>query len=253
MNRPISKKPVRAILLVAALLFTAALLSACGSGEDSRQGEPLALSCANIGALGSYRYSINVRLKIPVGSPTGTSSPQPPLSAFSEDLYALLSDFTIDGAYVAPDHTTAILRFQKDEVELRAIAGKTWERLGGRWQEQQDTATHLTLLTPDVVCNDTVRGLAPSFAGVKAQDDTTNGIATRHYHLDRADIVLPAGARSVVPESYQVDLWLAKDGLWPVRLDVETTATNERFLMEFRDVNDPGIRIEPPTKSSPGS
>lgn len=224
------------------------ILVACAGGETGTS-EPLAVSCANIKALDSYRYTINVKLKIASEIPTPTSSSQTPVGAFTDDLNALLSDFTIDGAYIAPDHTTAILRFQDDEVELRAIANESWERLGNTWRTREDPAENISLLTPDVVCNDTVRGLALSFAGVKPANDTVQGIETRRYHLDKADIVLPAGARSTVPETYQVDLWLAKEGRWPVQLEISAAATAERFSMQFQDINDPGIRIDEPTVS----
>lgn len=228
-------------------MFAAAILSACSGGDGG--GEALAVSCANIKTLKSYRYAINVKLLISSQSPTATSTPAH-LSVFADDLSALLSDFAIDGAYVAPDRKTAILRFQHDEVELRAIADRTWQRLGDKWQEQQKPAADVTPLTPNVVCSDTVQGLAPTFAGVEPRDDMTNGIETKHYHLDQADIVLRTGAQLTVPGNHQVDLWLAKEGRWPVRLEITAAATHERFFMEFRDINDAGITIEPPTAPS---
>lgn len=235
--------------LLGPALSAAVLIMACSNAPDKR--EPLPVSCANIEALSSYRYTINVKLNVPASTPTPATSPQSPESIFRSNLYALLSDFTIDGAYIAPDQTTAILRFQEDEVELRAIGDESWERLDSTWRRQDEPVDDITLLTPDIVCNDTVRGLAPFFAGVKAQKETLQGIETRHYHLEKADIVLPAGAQSNVPETYQVDLWLAKEGLWPVQLEITAAATAERFSMQFQDINDPGIRIDRPTVASP--
>lgn len=237
----------RVVLLSSALAVTVILIG-CGGGANPR--EPLAVSCATIDALASYRYTINVKLNVARGTPSPTN-PQPSANIFTDSLNALLSDFTIDGAYIAPDHTTAILRFQKDEVELRAIGNQSWERLDNTWRRRDEPVDDIFLLTPDIVCNDTVRGLAPSFAGVKPQKETLQGIETRRYHLDKADIVLPAGAPSTIPETYQVDLWLAKEGLWPVQLEISAAATAERFSMRFQDINDPGIRIDEPTIASP--
>lgn len=155
-NSPIAgNQPFRTLVLGSALVV-ATLLAAC-SAKDDAGSDPLAVSCANIEALDSYRYTINVKLKV-AENPTSTTSPQTSPGAFADDLNALLSDFTIDGAYIAPDHTTAILRFQEDEVELRAIGNESWERLGTTWQPREDPIDDIALLTPDVVCNDTVRG-----------------------------------------------------------------------------------------------
>src|SRR5213593_363661 len=119
-------------LALASTIAVAAFLMACAGGGGA--SEPLAVSCANIKALKSYRYTINVKLKVASELPAPTASPQTTTDAFTAKLNALLSDFTIDGAYIAPDHTTAILRFQKDEVELRAIGSKSWERVGTSWR-----------------------------------------------------------------------------------------------------------------------
>src|SRR5712692_6830854 len=90
-------------------LVIAALVVACGGGEDNTS-EPLAVSCANIKALHSYRYTINVKLKTASEIATPTTSPQAPAGGFTDDLNALLSDFTLNGAYIAPDRTTTIIR-----------------------------------------------------------------------------------------------------------------------------------------------
>jgi hypothetical protein len=249
------------LLAVAALAFLA-----CGDG--GAEGEAAA-SCESISEIQSYRYSINLKLDSPAFEQPaqGTASsgtPAPPLSAFAEALEALFSDLKLEGAFRAPDRTQVVLRFKGEELELREVGDESWIRVGATWHQQNPTQDE-TILTPDVVCKDIVEEIAPSLAKVDAERETVNNIDTDHFRLDKADIkrlpdLLGAGPETDLPDKFQVDVWLAREGRFPVRLDIGAEDTDEQgnpiglsLFMEFRDLNDPGIAIEPPVVSPAGS
>jgi len=253
---------MRIAMISALLVLVAAVVTACGS-DGGAEGQ-VAASCDSIRDIRSYRYTINLKLKTPAfdsGGPSAT--PASPLSAFADALQALFSDLKLDGAYRAPDRTQAVLRFQDEELELRQVGDKSWIRVENTWREQ-DPEEEATTLTPEVVCRDIVDEITPSLANVDSERDTINGIEADHYQLDEADLtrlpeLLGTNPQTDLPEQFRVDVWLAREGRFPVRLDVGAEDEDAQgnpialsLFMEFRDLNDPGITVEPPVLSSPG-
>ncbi len=248
-------------------MFAVALLAACGGAESGGSPSPTSgtatASCDGINQLNSYRYSITVRLQSPAFGSAGQASPRPPLSTFADTLTALLADLKIEGAHVAPDRTQAILKFQQDELELRDIGDRRWERLGTAWQAQGNPSSGIGFLTPPVVCQDIVEEIAPTLARLESQEETVSGVTSDHYTLGKTDLtrlpqLLGTDPNTRLPEQFQVDVWLARDGRWPVRLDIHAEDTDEqgnpigvKLFMELRDINDPGISIEAPPGASP--
>lgn len=241
-------------------VLAAVALAACGGNGGNGPGaarRTVAASCDTIGQVQSYRYQVRLKLQSPAFGPSGGATPAPPLGDFAEALNALFSDLKLDGAYVAPDRTQVILTFQNEELELRTIGEQSWVRVGEEWQKQE-TRENMGLLTPKTVCEDVVKDLAPSLADAEPVEETVNGIVTEHYRLDQADIarlpeLLGTDAGTALPQRFQVDAWLAREGGWPVRLNIAAKETDEsgkpasiELFMEFRDVNDPGISIQEP-------
>jgi len=254
---------LRIILRAATLLVAAALISACGGGGGD-SGEHIgaaAASCDGIRELQSYRYRFAIKLQSPAFEPTSGATPAEPLTAFADTLTALLSDFTIDGAHVAPDRTQAILKFQQDEVEMRAIGDRNWVSVGGTFEEQESSGD-AALLTPDVVCRDIVQAIVGSLGEVDSKGETVNGIETEHYELSEADLerlpeLLGTNPGTDLPQKFQVGVWLARDGRWPVRLEIGAEDKDEQgetlglsLSMEIRDVNDLGISVVEPATAS---
>jgi hypothetical protein len=255
---------LRVLPIVGAAAALAALaLTACGSsGDDEDTAQPVEQRVAGVAAkcdpllqTESYRYTISFQLRAADGetSPTATDSDgTAPLSDFAAALTTLLSDFTLEGAYRAPDRSQAILRFQNEELELREVGEESWLRIGTTWQEEDLAET--ALLTPVLVCREIVAEIAPSLGARKLEGQRVNGIVTDHYRLDETDIAdLPDVLATGHPDRYTLDLWLAQEGSWPVRLHIQSTEMDEtgqpvgfRLTMDIRDVNDPGITIEPP-------
>lgn len=245
---------MRLLLYALVALLGGLILAACGGGD----GSLVKASCEAIGGIKSYRYSIALKLQSPAFQEPPGDNVDDPLSGFAEALTQLFSDIQLEGAFVAPDRSQTIMRFQDEELELRAIGNQSWVRIGTTWQEQAEPPQEGTILTPETVCEDLVENLAPSLQGAEAVEETINGIESRRYHLDEADLeglpeLLGTEAETELPTDFAVDVWLAEDGDWPVRLQVKAADEEDsgqpvslELFMEFTDINDRSIEIEPP-------
>ncbi len=242
------------------VILVAALAVSCAGGDDGPATggvrSSVSVSCNPIAEMSSYRYSVKVKLQesAPTQAAAGASiqATPAPLSALTQALSALFTDFTLDGAYVSPDRSQAILRFQGEELEFRTIGDKSWVRMGGAWQDGKSSDTGL--LTPMVICQQVISEIAASLDGGGSDRQTTNGIETDHYHLDQTGLQqLPSVLGARLPEKYAFDLWLARDGRWPVQLQIDSSDVNERgepvgfqLSMGVRDIGDKGISVERP-------
>lgn len=216
----------------------------------------LRISCAAIQSVSSYRYTIRLQLDIPGFQ--ATNGDEEPLGQFAEPLLGLLSDFHVEGAFVAPDRSQMLLSFQDQELEVRNIGDRGWLRLGDVWQEEATPPADGGLLSPKTICDELLPDFGQTLEDTSFRKETVNGINTRHYHLDAADLqrlaaLLDPGEDGELPKQFTVDIWLAEDGGWPVKLQLTASNTDEAgqpvsldLFMEFRDINDPSIEIEPP-------
>jgi hypothetical protein len=230
-----------------------------GGGDNSGRASVDA-SCDAIKEIQSYRYTISLKLESPAFEQLDKATPDP-LTEFTEALTDLFRDMELDGAYVAPDRSQAVLRFPGQELELRTIGDKSWVRFGATWQDQEPPPGEDAILTPAAVCADLVADLAPSLAAASGEEEIVNGIKTVYYGLDRADLKgLPAllgqSGEEGLPSEFGVDVWLERDEGWPVRLEITAADPGENgepisleLSMEFSEINDPTIEINPPPVS----
>ena len=185
---------------------------------------------------------------------------------FDESLLAFLEDMKMEGAYVAPDRSwdRAMLGGELFAESIR-IGERTWTRLGGTdWTAGESGPGWSVTVSPsfsESLCDiGTIDALFAAL-GVEPQKETINGIKAIHYHMDETDMLRLAAlfgeveSAEEMPESATVamDIWLAEDGDWPVRMEAEIGYTDEEgqsfsfdLFMEVKDINDPGIEIEPP-------
>ncbi len=216
-------------------------------------------SCDAIQDIQSYRYSISLKLEAEAFPQTAQATPDP-LSEFADALTALISDMELEGAFAAPDRSRALFRFPGEELEIRTIGDKSWIRRGAIWQEQEPPDED-ALLTPASVCEDLVEDLAPSLAAGSGELELVDGIETIRYQLDEADLrglpeLLGRSGEEGLPSEFGVDVWLERNDGWPVRLEIVASDVDEQGLpislelfMEFSDIDDPAIEIEPPPVS----
>jgi hypothetical protein len=229
------------------------------SNKDSRTR--IEASCDAIKEIQSYRYTISLKLKSPALEQQAQTATPDALSEFTQALTDLFSDMELDGAYIAPDRSQAVLRFPGQELELRTIGDKSWVRFGATWQDQQSPPGEDAILTPAAVCADLVKDLAPSLAAGSGEEEVVAGIQTLHYRLDKADLKgLPAllgrSGEEGLPSEFGVDVWLESTEGWPVRLEITAAdadangePTSLELYMEFSAINDPTIKIDPPPVS----
>ncbi len=168
----------------------------------------------------------------------------------------------LEGSFVAPDRSQALLRFQDEELELRTIGDQSWIRIGTVRQKQTPSPEEDVLLTPASVCMDLVEALAPSLAAGSGEEAMVNEIETIHYRLDKADlkgfpVLLGRSGEEGLPREFSVDVWLERNDGWPVRLEIVASDTDEEgkpisleLFMEFSVIDVPTIEIEPPPGSA---
>jgi hypothetical protein len=256
--------PLRHVAAVL-ILVGAIVLSACGGGgkeeEAAKEGAPEAAATAiatpeegvatvtsgpaeAFAKLKSYRMNMRFVLE-------GTATETP--GALALDL---------EGAFVAPDRSQTHVNARVGELQLEeesiSVSGQTWVKTGDNWVEGEPKF-QLSDLSPGSLLAE----LGPEqLRLLKPSKETVNGVDSLHYSLDRADVETMRslgallgqdGSSENLPEEFSVGLWLAEDGGWPVRVTMTARGAmdggNEMsldFSVDITDVNDPGIKIEPP-------
>lgn len=173
-----------------------------------------------------------------------------------------LTDISVEGAFVAPDRIEARMKLGDLELTSITIGDREWTRLGDMdWEESTAEEGGMTFT------NDLCEGFNyPEVTALDAREETKNGVDTLHYHLDESDITRlddyfggdlgDMWEFEDAPEEVTLDLWLAKDGNWPVRMEAEASGEDEEgnevslsIFMEVKDLNDSDIKIEPPITS----
>ena len=168
----------------------------------------------------------------------------------------------LEGAFVAPDRSQAKVSARLGELELEeetvTVGDQTWVKTGDVWVEGE-AQFDISDLSPASLLED----LQPEQLRVlKPTKETVNGVKSLRYSIDRGDIESLGNLSALfgdgeglesLPEDFNIDLWLAEDGGWPVRLTMVAKGAIEGadeisldFSLDITDVNDPGIEIEPP-------
>lgn len=180
--------------------------------------------------------------------------------AAEEDTGILAVD--LEASFVAPDRSQTWVNAHLDKLELKeesiTVGDQTWIKVGDSWVEGEaqfelddlSPASLLEELNPEQL-----RLLTPS-------KETINGVDSLRYSIGREDIdalrslgalLRPEEDQEDLPEEFDIDLWLAEDGGWPVRVTMTARGAmdggeeiNLDFSLDITDVNDPDIKIEPP-------
>jgi hypothetical protein len=168
----------------------------------------------------------------------------------------------LEGAFVAPDrsqtHVSARLDDLKLEEESITVGEQAWVKTGDTWVEGE----------PEFALGDFSPGSFLEELGpeqlrlLKPSNETINGIDSLRYDIGQADVETlrnlgallgQDGGLEDLPEDFNLSLWLAEDGGWPVRVTVTAQGVvdggeelNIDLSMDVTDVNDPDIEIEPP-------
>ena len=250
--------------------LAALALWACGGGDSSTgpldaggtvtpSPPRVQASCDAIQDIQSYRYVFEIKRDLPDTEPPDDATPNP-LSSITEGIRELFRDSQWEGAFVAPDRSETLVRSGGEELELRTIGDKSWIRVGATWQEQEPPSNNV-LPALASLCADMVEELASSLAAATGEEDVVNGIETVHYRLSEADLkelpeLMGRSGEEALPSKFVMDVWLERNDGWPVRLEVaasdvdkEGRPISEEWFIEFSDIDDPTIEIEPPPVS----
>jgi len=272
-------------LLIILVGLVAMLAVGCGEGNGGVVLQDADLSCEVPDDIKSYRITMSVKMDIEgleealeeaeqTAEAGVEGAEDEPFAELGEALAPLmgglltgLTDMRVEGAFVAPDRSEVWMKFGELELSSITIGDNEWIKVGaGEWQKSGEQVDGWTVTTEGSDLGDLCEGFAfPELSGLEAREETVNGVATYHYHLDEPDISDLAqffdedlfeeteDVEGVLQEGV-LDLWLAKEGNWPVRMEGEFSFTDEEgteisasFLMEVKDLNDPDIKIEPPT------
>lgn len=236
------------------MLLAASLFAACGGGDEEEEAatDKMPEAAAEVtlppaeafAKLESYRIDLRFTLE----------------GAADEGMGLLAVD--LEGAFVAPDRSQVRVSARLDELELEeesiTIGDRTWVKIDESWVEGEaqfeledlSPASLLAELNPEQL-----RLLKPS-------KETVNGVKSLRYSIGRGDIDALRSLGALLgddealedlPEEFNIDLWLAEDGGWPVRVTMTARGAIDEgdeisldFSLDVTDVNDLDIEIEPP-------
>ena len=237
-----------------------------GATATPREGTPSprptgssaqAVGCEFPSDIESFRFEMTMKANLPSTPEAGTPEP---LGDFLGALSGLMGDMKMVGAVILPDRSSMEMTVGDHEFgSFIQIGSQSWSKVAGLtdWTEQS-ASEESEFLSPLDFCETTEEGLSSALSGLEGEKETVNGIEAIHYHLDKADLALLeellGGTEDLgLPEEFTMDVWLAEDGDWPVRMSFVTSSEDDEgqplsfeILVEFKDFNDSSIKIEPP-------
>jgi len=220
-------------------------------------GSAQAVGCEFPSDIESFRFEMTMKANLPSTPEAGTPEP---LGDFLGALSGLMGDMKMVGAVILPDRSSMEMTVGDHEFgSFIQIGSQSWSKVAGLtdWTEQS-ASEESEFLSPLDFCETTEEGLSSALSGLEGEKETVNGIEAIHYHLDKADLALLeellGGTEDLgLPEEFTMDVWLAEDGDWPVRMSFVTSGEDDEgqslsfeILVEFKDFNDSSIKIEPP-------
>jgi len=260
------RSPLRCVVALLVLLAAGLLVACGGDGDEKEAAEQQPPTAAEATTAATPEEG------------GATDEAAAPAEAFADlESYRIEMRFTLEGgtgdaaealamdlegAFVAPDRSQAKVSARLGELELEeetiTIGDQTWVKTGDVWVEGE-AQFDIGDLSPASLLED----LQPEQLRVlKPTKETANGVESLRYSIDRKDIESLGNLSSLfgdgegledLPEDFDIDLWLAEDGGWPVRLTMAAQGVIDGgdemsldFSLDITDVNDAGIEIEPP-------
>jgi hypothetical protein len=170
-----------------------------------------------------------------------------------------MGDMKMEGAVIAPDRSSMEMTVGGHEFGFIQIGSQSWTRSGSAgWEESPAPGEEMPGFSATDFC---LCAEADSvLSRLQGKEETVNGIEAIHYHLDEADLTAleDIGCLTIedvrdIPGEVDMDVWLAENGDWPVRLGYKASGEDEQgepvgsdVLIELKDFNDSSIKIEPP-------
>ena len=277
---------MRILTLAMATILVIVSLAACGGDGDeegapaaaetpttaAEEGSPVeaetpaaaatpagaALAPGSLTGLNSYRYTMKMELEglesllteqmaaIPGQDPT----------AMAESL-----ELEIEGAFVAPDKAESRMRISgvDDELALTVIGNQQWVELGDMAIGPMEATGDVSELDFALMMWEEFSEGAGGLTCASEKKETVNDVPTNYCGIDKATYeqlsALFGGTEEEMGDidEMSLEMWLAEDGGWPVRLRVNVAGTDEsgqefkaKLEMDVTDANE-DIEIKPPS------
>ena len=229
--------------------------SPSGSGSSAQT-----VGCDFPSDIESFRFEMTMKANLPTTPEAETPESEEPLGDFLGALSGLMGDMKMEGAVIAPDRSSMEMTVGGHEFgSFVQIGSKSWMKVAGLtdWTEEPASEGSELLFSPMDFCETAEEDLSSALSGLEGEKETVNGIETAHYHLDQADLTFFQeflGGSEDLPDEFNMDVWLAEDGDWPVRMNFAASGKDDNgqplsfdISIEFKDFNDSSIKIEPPT------
>ena len=226
-------------------------------------GGAQAVGCEFPSDIKSFRFEMTMKANLPATPEAGTPESEEPLGGFLGALSGLMGDMKMEGAVITPDRSSMEMTVGGHEFgSFVQIGSQSWMKVAGLtdWTEQPASEESDFLFSPMDFCETAEDDLSTALSGLEGEKETVNGIETVYYHIDKADLTLleeflgETEDLGDLPEEFNMDIWLAEDGDWPVRMSFTASGENDEgqplsfeISVEFKDFNDSSIKIEPPT------
>jgi len=234
------------------------------SPSPSGGGSAQEVGCEFPSDIESFRFIMTMKANLPSTPEAPTEAAgEEPLGDFLGALSGLMGDMKMEGAVITPDRSSMEMTIGGHEFgSFVQIGSQQWMKVAGLtdWTEEPASGDSGFILSPMDLCETTEEDLSSALSGLEGENESVNGIDAVHYHLDEADLTLlqdflgSTEDLGDLPEEFNMDVWLAEDGDWPVRMSLAASGEDDEgqplsfdILIEFKDFNDSSIKIEPPT------
>ena len=231
------------------------------SPTASPAGGAQAVGCEFPSDIKSFRFTMTLKANMPTTTPEAGTGEEA-LSGLLGALGGLMGDMTMEGAIISPDRSSMEMTVGGNEFgSFIQIGSQSWMKVAGLtdWTESPASEDSGFLFSPMDFCQSTEENLSTVLSQLEGKKETVNGIKAVHYHVEKADLALLAdllGGTEDLSElqEFTLDVSLAEDGKWPVRMSFKASGQDEQgqaisfdVSIEFKDFNDSSIKIEPPT------
>jgi hypothetical protein len=167
---------------------------------------------------------------------------------------SMLGDAPISGTIVLSPEKASDITIMG--MEIREVGGKSYVNMGATWVESQGDSSTTSMaddFAPDKLFGSYMAGdLASDYT--LAGEEQKNGVNTLHYTASTDALTAYGSMMGVEGGTWTADVWIAKDGGYPVSMKIEATGGTDDdgnpetflFAMDITHVNDPANVITAP-------
>jgi len=248
---------MRILALATAIILAIVSLAACGGDgeEEGRCGEAVAPGALT--TLNSYRYTMKMELEGLQSLLTEQMAALPGQDP-TADTESLKME--ISGAFVSPDKAESRMQISGAEYELAltVIGDQQWVEFGDLAIGPIEAMGDVSELDFVLMMWEEFSEEAGGLTCASEKKEKVNDVPSCYCGIDKATFEqlasLFGGTEEMGDiEELSLDMWLAEDGGWPVRLRVHVAGTDEtgqefeaKLELDVTDVNE-DIEIKPPS------